>query len=185
MMSTATEEQIEPTMATPPAVGESDQLVVLRRITRDGYRRFLKLRGEVGMPRAVYPDGELQLVSPSYTHEFFKERINTLLRKIFLTRRVAHIATAQTTFRRKARRGGVEGNLSFCIANVAGVRGKRRFDLRTDPPPDLAVEASVSLPFLTSAEVADWVRRPPGDSDLDWASAARDWVRDVLLPRRG
>lgn len=43
--------------------------------------------------------------------------------------------------------------------------------------------ASAVFPFLTAAEVQDWVTRPLGRSETDWIKAVRAWVRDVLAPR--
>ncbi len=48
-------------------------------------------------------------------------------------------------------------------------------------------EAAVSLafPFLQAREIDDWVRRPRDVSETQWLRQVRDWVRDVLAPRRG
>jgi Uma2 family endonuclease len=45
------------------------------------------------------------------------------------------------------------------------------------------VAASVSFPFLTAAEILDWVSRPQTGSETDWIKQLRVWVREVLLPR--
>src|SRR5436190_2473960 len=49
-----------------------------------------------------------------------------------------------TTLRRRLRRRGVEADACFWIANAHRMAGRRRLDLRTDPPPDLAVEVDVT-----------------------------------------
>ena len=51
------------------------------------------------------------------------------------------IRAGSTTFRRRAKKGGVEGDETYYLANEARIRGKDKIDLRTDPPPDLAIEA--------------------------------------------
>ena len=48
---------------------------------------------------------------------------------------------ASTTFRRRAKTGGVEGDQTYYLANEARIRGKDKLHLKTDPPPDLAIEA--------------------------------------------
>src|SRR5207302_1055731 len=48
------------------------------------------------------------------------------------------------TMRRRRRRRGIEADECFWIANAARMAGRRRLDLRTDPPPDLAIEVDVT-----------------------------------------
>lgn len=43
--------------------------------------------------------------------------------------------------------------------------------------------ASVVFPFLTAAEIGDWLARPLAGSETAWIKAVRGWVRDVLAPR--
>ena len=44
--------------------------------------------------------------------------------------------------------------------------------------------ASLAFPFLQAREIDDWVRRPRDMSETQWLRQVRDWVRDVLAPRR-
>ena len=64
------------TAIAPPARTteiDGDQCVVLRDIGWKGYTTLLKVRGERSIPRMVYLDGSLLLLSPSYFHERLKE----------------------------------------------------------------------------------------------------------------
>ncbi len=45
------------------------------------------------------------------------------------------------------------------------------------------VPQSVSFPFLTAAEILNWIFQPQTGSETDWIKALRAWVRDVLVPR--
>ncbi len=47
-----------------------------------------------------------------------------------------------TTLRRRQR--GIEPHACYWIASAALMAGRRRLDLRTDPPPDLAIEVDVT-----------------------------------------
>src|SRR5205823_2121961 len=49
-----------------------------------------------------------------------------------------------TTLRRRLRQRGIEADECFWIANAHRMAGRRRLNLRTDPPPDLAIEVDVS-----------------------------------------
>jgi hypothetical protein len=49
-------------------------------------------------------------------------------------------AGRSTTLRRRKRQKGIESDDCFWIANAHRMAGKRRLDLRIDPPPDLAMK---------------------------------------------
>jgi Uma2 family endonuclease len=123
------------------ATVEGDQCVTLRGLDWKGYLTMLRLRGERPVPRMIYLDGELSLVSPSYFHECLAERLGLLVMVIVEELRIPCKMAGSTTFRRKAKRGGVEGDKTFYLANIDRILGKDDINLRIDPPPDLAVEA--------------------------------------------
>ena len=50
--------------------------------------------------------------------------------------------------RRQLRQRGIEADESFWIATAERMKGRRRLDLRRDPPPDLAIEVDVSRSCL-------------------------------------
>src|SRR5436190_2363972 len=49
-----------------------------------------------------------------------------------------------TTLRRRLKQRGIEADECFWIANAPRMAGRRRLDLRVDPPPDLAIEVDVT-----------------------------------------
>src|SRR4051794_29774448 len=102
-MSTATSEEMRVLEA------EADQCVVLRDIDWKGYTTLLRLRGERPVPRMVYLDGSVYLLSPSFPHENLKERLGTFVTEVVVGLGIPHIPSGSTTFRRRAKRGGVEG----------------------------------------------------------------------------
>lgn len=44
-------------------------------------------------------------------------------------------------------------------------------------------KTGVAFPYLTAAEIFEWVTRPTGGNDTAWFKELRQWVRDVLRPR--
>jgi Uma2 family endonuclease len=207
---------------------DGDQCVALRDIGWKGYVTLLRLRGERPMPKMVYLDGTVWLMSPTYPHERLKKRLGWVVEEIVRSLRIPCIATASTTFRRRGKKGGVEGDQSYYLTNEHRIRGKDKISLRTDPPPDLAIEAvctheadeaievyrrirvpevwvcdeaeliililqpdgryapsatSTAFPFLSAAEVHDWVTRPQTTSDTEWMNEFQRWVRRTLRPR--
>ena len=117
------------------------------------YGRMLRLRGERRLPRMLYLDGELFLMTPSMPHEERKERLGWFVREVVTGLAIPCRMTGSTTWRREAGQCGVEGDLTFYIASVGRIRGKSKLDLRVDPPPDLAVEVVYSHDAADALEV--------------------------------
>lgn len=160
MATTTTATQIRPSLV--------DHCVELRGIDWNGYLTMLRLRGEYSRPKFIYLDGTLYMMSPSFLHERLKERLGIFVIEVVVGLDIPCIPSGETTFRRRSKRGGVEPDKSFYLANEALVRGKDDLHLRTDPPPDLAVEAvhthdaSPALTVLKRFRVPEiWV----GDED--------------------
>jgi Uma2 family endonuclease len=167
-------------------------------------------------------------MSPAFPHERLKKRLGWVVEEIVRELDIPCIAAASTTFRQHAKRGGVEGDQSYYLANEARVRGKQKLHLRTDPLPDLAIEAvyshdadaaievyrrlrvpevwicdeaelvilvlqpdgqyarsptSAAFPFLSAAEVYEWVSQPQTMTDTELMNRIRRWVKRTLKPR--
>lgn len=134
-------------MATAVEIQEAPgtrPLVEMHGVGWEGYRAILEVVGDRGVPRVIYLDGDVILMSPTYRHERVAERIGHLVMVITEELEIDCVMSAHTTFRRRKKRGGVEADKSFYMANADRVRGKKRIDLRIDPPPDLVVEAVYS-----------------------------------------
>jgi Uma2 family endonuclease len=125
-------------ISAPALLG--DQCVEMHEIGWVGYETMLRLRGDASKPKMIYLDGDLILVSPALARERMNERIGFFLDQLILGLRLPCLRSGQTTFRRRRKRGGVEGDRTYYIANEPQVRGKMKIDLRIDPPPDLAIE---------------------------------------------
>jgi len=153
-MSTA----IAPTAQTTES--EGDQCVVLRDIGWKGYSTLLRVRGERSIPRMLYIDGSLLLLSPSYIHERLKELLGAFILTLVAELEIPCVMAGSTTFRRRAKRGGVEGDQTYYLANLDRIRGKKKISLKVDPPPDLAIEVVVSHDADDAVEVYRRFRVP-------------------------
>jgi len=120
---------------------DGDQCVEFNDIGWKGYCTLLRLRGDHSMPRMIYLDGTVWLMSPAFPHERLKKRLGWIVEVIVEELDIPCVAAGSTTFRRRAKKGGVEGDQTYYLANEERVRGKEKLHLRTDPPPDLAIEA--------------------------------------------
>ena len=65
-----------------------------------------------------------------------------------------------TTFRRRAKRGGVEGDQTLLSGQLDRIRGKKKISLKIDPPPDLAIEVVVTHEADEAVEVYRRFRVP-------------------------
>lgn len=138
------------TQSTP---APRDQCVEMRDIGWKGYSTMLRLRGERPGPRMVYLDGSLYLVTKSFPHERFAERLGMFVTEVVVGLDIPFVPTAGTTFRRRKKQAGVEGDKTFYLANEERVRGKDKIHLRVDPPPDLVVEVVYSHAAEAAIEV--------------------------------
>ncbi len=145
-MATATIETIE--------TGQ-DQCVALRALAWKDYSTLLRLRGERAVPKIVYLDGTVWLMSPSFPRERLKNRLGQFVTEVVVGLEIPCMMAGSTTLRRRAKRGGVEGDHTYYPENAERVRGKDKIQLKIDPPPDLAIEAV----YLHEADAAVEVYR--------------------------
>src|SRR5208282_2253223 len=146
---------------TPPSIeGDGDQCVVLRDIGWKGYTTLLRVRGKRSIPRMVYLDGSLLLLSPSFFHERLKELLGCFIMILVEELEIPCLMAGSTTFRRRPKRGGVEGDETYYLANLDRIRGKKKISLKVDPPPDLAIEVVVSHDADDAVEVYRRFRVP-------------------------
>lgn len=154
-------EGVDNQITPAPAIeGGGDQCVVLRDIGWKGYTTLLRVRGERSIPRMVYLDGSLLLLSPSFFHERLKELLGCLVMILVGELEIPCVMAGSTTFRRRAKRGGVEGDQTYYLANLDRIRGKKKISLKVDPPPDLAIEVVASHDSDDAVEVYRRFRVP-------------------------
>ncbi len=124
------------------------------------YTRLLYIFAEQPGVRLTYDRGELEIMSPLFIHDnnswFLGYLILVLTEELGLPLRCG----GSTTLRRHARRRGIEPDTCFWIANAARLAGRRRLDLRRDPPPDLAIEVDVTNSSLDRMSIYAAIRVP-------------------------
>jgi Uma2 family endonuclease len=95
--------------------------------------------------RMIYCDGRLTLLTESRKHGWYGERLGQLVIALAEGLKIPWEDAATATYRKKAKKGGVQGNKTFYLADHAKLmRGSKNIDLKTQPPPDLAIEVEVS-----------------------------------------
>lgn len=131
-----------PLMATVTA--RPRQRFLLHGVDWPTYGRLLRALAGRPAVRLTYDRGMLELMTPSHAHEDLSYLIGRLVDTLTEEFGLPVKGGRSTTFRRRSRRGGLEPDGSWWIANERAVRGKTVIDLRRDPPPDLALEIDVT-----------------------------------------
>src|SRR5262249_36748647 len=128
------------TVARPPA----GRCLQLSGIDWQTYLRLLRAFAERPGIRLAYDRGELEMMAPLLEHDgdswFLGDMVFVLTEELGLPLKRG----GSTTLRRRKRQRGIEADACYWIASASQMAGRRRLDLRTDPPPDLAIETDVT-----------------------------------------
>jgi Uma2 family endonuclease len=117
------------------------------------YSRLLRAFAERPAIRLAYDRGELEIMTPLLEHDNEGRLLGRLVVALTEELGLPLKSGGSTTLRRRLRRRGIEADESFWIANAPRMAGRRRLDLRTDPPPDLVIEVDVSRSSLNRLEI--------------------------------
>lgn len=120
------------------------QHVVLEGITWQTYQAILNDLGEHRTSRLAYDQGFLEIIMPSELHEFISRILEAIVRALTEELNMRLRGYGSTTLDREDLTRGVEPDSCFYIQNVDRVLGRRKLDLNTDPPPDLAIEVDIT-----------------------------------------
>jgi Uma2 family endonuclease len=140
----------EPRMAT--VLNRPERLVNLR-VSWETYERLLtEHEGNSGI-RFTYNQGELEILVPSVEHETLTSNIEALVELFADEMELDFIRTRSTTFRREDLEKGFEPDSSFYFRNAGRVRGKKRLNLKKDPPPELVIEVDITAESMNKSPI--------------------------------
>lgn len=106
-----------------------DHIVRLSGLCWDDYQRLLEVRGDHSAPRIAYLDGEIEIMSPSRTHEAIKSMIGRLVEVYCLENDIPFTTLGSWTLKAADQNRGVEPDECY------------QFDTeKPDAPPQLAIE---------------------------------------------
>jgi Uma2 family endonuclease len=144
---------------TKPGTLMPEQRVVLRGVGWEGYETILALVGDQAV-RLTYDRGDLELMSPSSDHEYFKTLLARLLETLVLDLKLPCEGAGSTTWRKKLKECGLEPDECYYLANSAQGAGRKAINLNVDPPPDLAIEIEISRSALDRMGIYARLRVP-------------------------
>lgn len=110
-------------------IAHHDHRVVLRRATWEDYERLLAMRGDHSAPRYTYLEGELEITSPSRSHEAIKSLIGCLIEVWCLERNIEFETLGSWTLKDRAVQRGIEPDECYVFGAKRDATG-----------PDLAIE---------------------------------------------
>jgi Uma2 family endonuclease len=122
-----------------------DQWFVINDVSWEGYVAINDAFVDPPNLRMIYCDGRLTLLTESRKHGWYAERLSQLVVALAEGLEIAWEDAASATYRRREKKGGVEGDKTFYFGEHAELMsGALNIDLDVQPPPDLAIEVEVS-----------------------------------------
>jgi Uma2 family endonuclease len=118
--------------STEQDLPSGDQIVVLHDVSWADYQRMLEIRGDRSVPRLTYLEGELELMSPSHTHDFVKSSLGRLVEAWCFVQGLDFTPVGSWTLESKAARRGVEPDECYCLRENAAREEPERPDLAID-----------------------------------------------------
>jgi Uma2 family endonuclease len=109
---------------------EADKIAVLSGLSWSDYQRMLELRGDASVPRFAYLKGQLEIMTPSLSHESIKSRIGCLVEVWCLESNVEFSPYGSWTLENKSAEGGLEPDECYVFGTTSAEPVR----------PDLAIE---------------------------------------------
>lgn len=129
------------TEALPPL--DEQQHIMLYDMSWAFYEAFLREVGDRNL-RITFDQGRMEIMSPLPEHGHPARAIGRFIGLLAIELNIPMSGLGSTTFRRKDQEKGLEPDECFYVQNEARIRGKKRLNLRRDPPPDLAIEIDIT-----------------------------------------
>ena len=118
--------------------------LVIPDVSWDDYEKLLDAVAERNGLRISYDCGRLEIVSPLQEHGAYERLVEDLITAYCETFRLNLEKFGSATWKKRSLRKGLEPDACYYIANARHIVGKRRIDLETDLPPDIAVEIDLT-----------------------------------------
>lgn len=151
---------LTPESTTQRSVPVADgQRFVMWDVSWDVYESLRNALGDRPI-RITYDGSNLELMSPSRWHEIVKSLLGRFVEAFTLELDIPISSGGSMTFKRRDLLRGLEPDECYWIANEIAVRGKRELDLKTAPPPDLAIEVDISRSSLDRLTIYAKLRIP-------------------------
>lgn len=134
--------------------------LVLDAVDWPAYSRLLHIFAERPGYRLTYDQGRLEIMSPVLEHDDEGRFLGQVVWVLTEECDYPIHPGGSTTLRRKLKKRGIEADECFWILNAPRMKGRRRLNLKIDPPPDLAIEVDVTRSCLDRMAIYAALRIP-------------------------
>ncbi|PSN15646.1 hypothetical protein C7293_06225 [filamentous cyanobacterium CCT1] len=121
----------------------SSQHITLQCVSWSTYQALLQDMGDHRAARLAYDQGTLEIIMPSDLHEVLNRLLDRIITALTEELDLKIKAYGSTTLEREELEQGVEPDSCYYIQNADQI-STLQLDLRTNPPPDLAVEVDIT-----------------------------------------
>lgn len=115
-MSTQAQRAIEPDTL------DRDHMVFLHDLSWDDYESLLRMRGDHSAPRISYLEGEVEIMSPSRTHESIKSMIGCLVETYCLEQGIRFRPLGSWTLKERPKKRGAEADECYILGDADAER---------------------------------------------------------------
>jgi Uma2 family endonuclease len=126
------------------AIDAGEQRIFLQGISWNLYENLLAELGDDGKARLSYYQGDLEFMTPLFTHENYNREIDRAIVLLAEEFDRDYVLAGSMTIKRPDLESGKEPDSCYYITNGLAIRGKKKLDFTQDPPPDLAVEIDIT-----------------------------------------
>src|SRR5262245_26460125 len=138
--------------AAKAAANGQEQRFLVHGVPWDSYVVFGEALLNVPV-RLTYSRGSLEFMPTSLEHEEYAHLLVLLMVAWCVESNIKVKGYGRSTLRRRDQDRGMEPDACFYFTNLTRIRGKKRFALPGDPPPELAIEIEVSRSVLDRLEI--------------------------------
>ncbi len=103
--------------AIEPDTVDMDHVVFLHDLSWDDYESLLRMRGDHSAPRISYLEGEVEILSPSRTHESIRSLIGCLVEAYCLENGIRFRPLGSWTLRDRPKRRGAEADECYILGD--------------------------------------------------------------------
>lgn len=132
------------TLSHSPVIPLDDvQHFVLEDASWELYEKLLRDIGNRPI-RVTYDEGRMEIMSPLPEHERPKKLLGRMIEALAFELDMPIASLGSTTFRQREKAKGLEPDECYYFRDERKMRGKKRLDLKKDPPPELVVEIDIA-----------------------------------------
>ena len=127
--------------------------VIIHGASWETYESLMKDLENRNSPRLAFDAGVLEIMTTSSEHEGCNRILSSIVEITLEEMGMDFMNLGQTTFKRDDLKKGFEPDSCFYIQSVRKIRGKKRIDMKFDPPPDLLIEVDLSSGSLNKFRI--------------------------------